>query len=195
MRDEQVEQHFHFIKRQIASLRGESAVDWEAFDAALEDLQVTYEQMQMNLEATEIIQEELIQERLYYQDLFRFSPIASLIIDTNGMILEANQVIAQLLNVSPNYLIGEPLAMFVAEGDRSAFLTYLSQLSQGSGIRIWQTTLCSRSGEPVMAEVHGVIARSTDGLIEDVRIGVYALSPSQETVTSGAAAIAHGAVT
>ncbi len=60
MSEEQIEHHLQFLRQQILALREEALVDWEAMDAALEDLQVTYEQMQTNLESAEIIQAELL---------------------------------------------------------------------------------------------------------------------------------------
>jgi PAS domain S-box-containing protein len=182
MSDEQIERHFQDIRRQLAALRGEDTADWEAIDAVLEDLQVIYEQMQANLETIEVVQEEFLQQKQYYQNLFQFFPIASLIADANGLILEPNQAIAQLLNVTHSYLIGKPLALFVAEGDRVAFRTHLNRLPQSNGIQVWQTSLCPRNSEPVAVEFHVAIVRDTAGRIENLRMGVYNLSQSQQAI-------------
>lgn len=184
MSDKQIEHHLQFIRQQLLVLRGESAVDWEAIDATLEDLQVTCEQMQTGLETVEVVQEELLQQKQYYQDLFQFLPIASLITNADGVILEANQAIAQLLNVSLGYLVGKPLAVFVAQGERAAFRCHLNQLSHGTGTQIWRMSLSPRNREPVVAELYVSIARHTDGQIEHLRMGVYNLSQSQETPAS-----------
>lgn len=182
MSDEQIRQHFQVIRQQIAALRGENTAGWQEVDAALEDLQVIYEQMQTNLATIDLAEEELVQQQQYYQDLFQFFPIASLVTNADGVILEANQAIAQLLNVSHSYLIHQPLAGFVADYDRFNFLTFLNQLPQTSGIQLWQTSLCPRESDPILAELHLAIARNTDGEIERLRIGVYNMSPSQQTI-------------
>lgn len=187
MNDKQIEDHLQFIRQQILVLRENRAVDWETMDAALEDLQVLYEQMQMNLEATEVIQETLLQQQQYYQNLFQFFPIASLVTDASGVILEANQTIAQLLNMSRDYLIGKPLVVFVAEGDRATFRTHLNQLSQSTGNEIWHTSLSPRHGEPVVAELHVAIARHTNGWVEHLRMGVYTISQVQQARASAMA--------
>lgn len=180
MSDEQIRHHFRVIRQQIAALRGENTAGWEEIYAALEDLQVTYEQMQTRLETVQVVEEKL----LHYRDLFQFFPIASLITDVNGLILKANQALAQLLNVSDSYLIGKPLAVFVAEGDRADFRTHLNHLSQSVDTQIWRMSLRPRDGEPVLAELHVAIARNINGWIEHLRIGVYNLSQFQETVAS-----------
>ncbi|MGI0484106.1 response regulator [Pantanalinema rosaneae CENA516] len=183
MNDEQAEHHLQFLRQQILALRKGSSVDWETVDAGLEDLQVLYEQMQTNIEAAEVVQEELLLLKQYYQDLFQFFPIASLVTDANGVILEANQTLSQLLNVSRNYLIGKPLIVFIAEGDRVAFRTHLHQLSQSTGTQIWQQSLHPRNGTPIMAELQVAITRNIDGWIEYLRIGVYNLSQSQSVIS------------
>lgn len=193
MSNEQIEQHFQVIRRQIADLRGESIAGWEVVDAALEDLQVTFEQMQTSLDSNEPVQEDLCQQKQYYQDLFQFFPIASLITNADGVILEANQAVAQLLNVSQSYLVGKPLVVFVAEGDyrsedprssRAVFRTQLNQLPRSTGTQIWRISLCPREREPILAELHVAIARSTAGQIECLRMGVYNLNQFQETIAS-----------
>jgi PAS domain S-box-containing protein len=190
--DKQIEHHFLVIRRQLAALRGKDAA-WGAIDAALEDLRVTYEQMRTNLETIEVVQEELLQKNQYYQDLFQLFPIASSVTDANGVILEANQAVAQLLNVSRRYLIGKPLTMFVAMSDspsgelrsnRTAFRTHLNRLSRCSDTQIWQTTLCPRNREPVVVELHAAVVRDKDGRIANLRIGLYNLSHSQHTLSS-----------
>lgn len=189
-----IKQQFQVIRRQIAALRGEDVAGWGAVDAALEDLQVTCEQMQTSLDSIEVAQEDLFQQKQYYQDLFQFFPLPSLITNAEGVILETNGAIAQLLNVSQSYLIGKPLIVFVPEDDypfggfrnnRTAFRTYLNQLSQSTGNQIWRMSLCPRDREPILVELHVALVRNTNGWIEQLRIGVYNLSQSQEALTSG----------
>ncbi|HEY9858274.1 MAG TPA: response regulator [Candidatus Obscuribacterales bacterium] len=189
MSDDQVGLHFQVIRRRIAALQREDAGAWQEVDAALEDLHVIYEQMQANLEAAEVVQEDLLQQSqqatvgyYHYHDLFQSSPIAYVVINAKGVILEANQAIAQLLNVPQPYLAGKPLIVYVADGDRSAFRNNLDQLSQSSGIQVWQGSLCPRGGQPFAAEWHIAIARNVDGQIESLRIGVYNLSQSQAVI-------------
>lgn len=78
------------VTRQIEELQPEDSAAWQEIDAALEDLQVIYEQMQMSLEAAAVVEEELFQQKQHSQNLFQFSPIAYLLTDADGLILEAN---------------------------------------------------------------------------------------------------------
>jgi len=191
MSDDQVRLHFQVIRRQLTALQREDARAWQEIDAALEDLHVIYEQMQTNLEAAEIINEGLLQQNQHiakryhhYCDLFQSLPIPYLVTDVDGIILEANGAIAQLLNVHQSYLPGKLLFLYVAEGDRSTFYRKLSQLSQCSGIQVWQINLRSREDQLLTVELHIDTVGSGSGLIEGLQIAVYHLSQPQEAVPS-----------
>ncbi|MEW6496023.1 MAG: response regulator [Cyanobacteriota bacterium] len=194
MIDEQFRQYIQTIYQQIAvlhhyrmqlSLRQQEQVArvLEEIGVALENLQLIYEEMQTSLEASEAIAEELLQqsepvvaERHFYYDLFQFAPDASLLTDANGLILEANQAAARLLNVPQNVLIGKPLAVFVPPLERQAFRSYLNQLLQVERVQDWEITLCPRNGEPFAAELKVAIARDSSGDFAALRIGLHDIS-------------------
>ena len=96
---EKIRQHTVLQGQQITGAGQESA-------AALEGLQLIYEEMQTSLELAEVIEEELLDQNQqatagyhYYYELFHSLPLAYLVTDAKGLILEANKAIAQLLNV------------------------------------------------------------------------------------------------
>jgi len=189
MSSEEFSHYIQAIRRRIASLRETDREAWDEIDALLDEVYVTYEEMQTSLEAAEFLEQGLIQqnERItagyhHYHDLFHTSPIACLVTDANGLILEGNEAIAHLLNLPQRYLPGKPLALYVAEGDRSTFRHRLSQLSRRSGIQIWPMNLCPSHGEPIAVECHVAIMSHTPGQIESLQIGVYEVRPPQEAV-------------
>ena len=83
---------------------------------ALEELDVMWEELQGQAEI-------LLREHQRYAEFFEFAPDAYLITDAGGNIREANQAAKELL--AQDSLAGRPLAQFVAEGDRVAFLSLL----------------------------------------------------------------------
>lgn len=178
MSDEQVSLHFQVIRQQIMALPSVTAET----DAALEDLQMIYEQMQTTLDAAGVVEKVLIQQNQqiieayeYYYDLFQSLPIAYLVTDAEGVILHANQAIADLLKVPQRYLIGKPLILYIAERDRPDFYLKLTQVSQSS-LQAWQTTVCPRDGSSLAVELHVEPVRDVAGAIESLRIGVSAIA-------------------
>ncbi len=189
MDDEQAELYFQAMRRQIAGLQNEDGEKLQEIEATLEDLQAIYTEMQLQLKAADALRQRLFQQNqqiaanyYHYHNLFHSFPIACLVTNPLGIILEANQAIAQRLNVSQQYLLGEPLAVYVAEADRSAFLANLGQLAQSRGIQIWQITLCPQAGSPFTAELHLDVVREDSGLIKGLRVGVYDVSRSQQQI-------------
>lgn len=190
MSSDQFRRHIETLQQQMAALEKEQgATGWKRIVSALDGLQLIYEEMQTSLEAAEVIEEELLQQTQqlaeryhHYYDLFQSLPIGCLSIDVNGLILEANQAMAQLLNVPQRYLEGKPLAIYVAKDDRLTFRTKLNWLLQTEAIQRWRLNLCPRQRDPFEAELHVAIVRNDAGLVEALRVGVYDLSQSQPQV-------------
>ncbi|MES1025904.1 response regulator [Gloeocapsa sp. BRSZ] len=189
MSSEQFRQYIRTIQKQIAQLKEEPASDWSEITEVLDGLQLIHEEMQTNLEAAEVVEQTLLQQNQqitaayqYYYNLFQTSPIAYLVTDANGLILEANQAIAQLLKVPQRYLLGKPLAVYVADGERRDFYTKLNR-SQNSDIQVWQINFCPREDTLLAVELYVSTVRSDAGLIE-LRIAVYTRIQPQETTQS-----------
>lgn len=194
MSDEPVRDYFEEIRRRIAILKQKQDADTcEEIAVTLQSLQLLYEEMQAKLEEAQTTEEKLL---LYHQqitisyhhyyDLFETSPVGYLVTDIYGVILEANQAIAHLLKVPPQYLRGKPLAVFIDPSDRSRFRTHLNQLSRDpeiNGIQTWQFKVCGRKSGPFLAQLHVAIARNHSGVIESLRMGVYSIQSVQHTAT------------
>jgi PAS domain S-box-containing protein len=204
MSDEQFRQKIQAISQQIGILQGYAmqlspqqflmtADILAEISADLGNLQLIYEEMLTCLEAASLFDETLIEQtqqaiakQQYYRDLFKFSPDAYLVTDANGLILDANEAIAKLLNVSRNYLIRKPLAVFIAQSDRPAFRTKLNQLSGVTEVQNWQITLDPKDDDPFVAQLNMAIARNNAGWIEALRIGIRALNQYDRLVTQSA---------
>lgn len=194
MSDEQVQLYFRVLQQQMTASRLGDAAAWQEIEAVLEDLQLIYEQMQTTLEVAELSQAEIVEqtEQLaqrcdHYYDLFQSAPIAYLVTDAYGGILEANAAIAQLLHTPQSYLIGKPLVLYVAESDRQAFRNRWSQLLHASDpsrkTQIWQLNLASRPDlQPLPSEWHLAIVRDPRGVLESLRIGIYDLSRTESAI-------------
>ncbi|MBI3806115.1 MAG: PAS domain S-box protein [Nitrospirae bacterium] len=64
---------------------------------------------------------ELEAARDRYVDLYDFSPVGHLTLDTHGKIVEANLRAGTLLGIDRRELIGQPLARFIVAGDEGTF--------------------------------------------------------------------------
>lgn len=191
MDHESFKHNLETIQQGIHSLSEVDAAVWQESRAALERLQLLYEEMQTTLEVSRVVEEELLQQNYqlassyqYYHDLFQDLLIGYLVTDADGVILEANRTIAQLLNVPHRFLAGKPLILYIAEGDRSAFSAQLTRLSRGSDMQIWSINFSPRSASPFEAELFINVVRDRSETIKELRIGVYHKNRSQPQVVS-----------
>lgn len=83
---------------------------------ALEELEVMWEELQGQ---AELLQRE--SER--YQEFFDYAPDAYLVTDAGCNVREANQAAVDLLGATREGLLGQPLSRFVADADRTVFLS------------------------------------------------------------------------
>ena len=129
--------------------------------SALEELQVANEQLQSQIE-------ELVTARTRADELSRrmdeflqIVPIACLWTDPAGVILEANESAAVLLNVARPRLPGKPLMLFVA--DRQPFFDVLTALkAPGGGAAEIETLVRPRERKPRAARLTArVLAHDT----------------------------------
>lgn len=179
--------HFQAIRQQIAKLQQENVQEGIKIEGVIEDLQVMYEAMQANLEVAILIEQQLLQQNRHYYDLFQAAPIAYLVTDAHGVILEANSAIAQLLNLPANYLVGKPLSLYILESDRLDFRAKLHQLSDCYENQVWQINLSPQKDAPFAAQLHIVVSHTPEGLIESLKMGVFKLSPTNPSLSAAPA--------
>ncbi|HYW05759.1 MAG TPA: PAS domain S-box protein, partial [Longimicrobium sp.] len=129
---------------------------------AMEELQVTEEELRQQNESLAAAQLLLEEENQRYVDLFHVAPDAYLVTTADAIIREANDAAGALLGVPPAQLEGKPLSLFVARDSTRAFRDRVLSLG-GSADRVedWELVLAPRRGVavPVACTVSGVPAR------------------------------------
>ncbi len=128
----------------------------EELHIALEELQVAQEHLFQQNEQLVQQNQELVAarkaveaERQRYQELFELAPDGYLVTDVNGTIQEANRAAGLLFNIKPQFLVGKPLSIFIAQKDRQTFYSELTQLAQGEQRQEWEVLLQPRKSTPV----------------------------------------------
>jgi len=141
----------------------------------LHELRVAEDALRRKEAELDAVRNALARDRERYGELFEFAPIAYLVTDLNGLILDANNPAGELLGLPDRHLIGKPLANFVHKDDRRRFRRLLLVLPKESGVHELELVLEARTGTPIDAEltvVAGDIGLTTDELrftIRDIR--------------------------
>ena len=135
----------------------------EALKVALEEMHVAEEEMKQQNEELEIARTRAEIERQRYHELFELAPDGYIVTDVAGIIREANRAAANLLNLSPNFLIRKPLINFISYEERPAFRAKLMQLLQTEWMQEWEIRILSRTGEIFDAAVTVSTVRDLQG--------------------------------
>jgi PAS domain S-box-containing protein len=101
----------------------------------------------------------------HYADLFEFAPIAYVVTDRNGLVVDANHWAGELLGVPGERLVGKPFATFVAEDQRRTFRRLLLRLGDTPGVHEFELILRSRNRTTFDAEL--TVTTGDAGITDD----------------------------
>jgi PAS domain S-box-containing protein len=181
-------------KRAEAALRGQP-VDLEGLDNQdiqylLHELQVHQVELSMQNEELRKTQQELEISRDQYFDLYNFAPAGYCTIDRKDHILEANQVLANMLGVPTNKLTNSRLSGFVAPEDQDAFHLHRQKAFQTGARQVDEISMLHPSGENLYTRLESVLDHGDPSRlrvmlsdISDLKQTEQALKASEERIS------------
>ena len=134
----------------------------EELYAALKQLELAYEALSQKNNELATAYELVEVERQRYQDLFELVPNPYLVTNRKGIIQEANEPAATLLNVPQKFLVGKPLAMYVLQKERRAFLVKLTKHQENLG-QEWEVRLQPRNTNSIDASLSVTTVQDREG--------------------------------
>jgi PAS domain S-box-containing protein len=140
-------------------------------DGAIEELSVTGQELHEQTAELTATRQALEAERERYQALFEFAPVAYLVTDPAARVLEANRAAAALLDVDQRFLVGKPLAAYVASEDRWQFRSMVNRLRRAGGNQVANRPVQfrRRSGEVMDLAVTVQPVRDGGGVLRTLR--------------------------
>ncbi len=141
---------------------------------SLTELQAAGEEMRLQNDELLTTRQALDTERQRYREmLFDFAPDGYLITDSRGVIQEANYAAANLLRVAPAFLLGKPLAVFVAIEERQALRKRLIELGRQSMPELpgqtWEVSLQPRHTPSIPVAITVAPKHNTQGELVSLR--------------------------
>ena len=112
--------------------------------AAIEELQVANEQLTQHVNELASSRHDFAGTIARHEEFIDALPLPCIWTDDHGVVDQANEATAALLNVAARRLGGKPLSLFVA--DRSAFFDAISQL-RGDGVQTFELAVQIRPRE------------------------------------------------
>jgi signal transduction histidine kinase/FixJ family two-component response regulator len=124
----------------------------EALQRTLEEVELAERELAQQNEELIAAREALEVERHRYRELFELAPDGYVISNAQGIVEEANQAAAALLNASQIALRGKPLAVFVAPPARQAFRSLLREVATaGRRVQNYELQLVPRAAAAASA--------------------------------------------
>lgn len=144
----------------------------------IHSLHVHQIELEMQNDELRETQEALERSRDRHFQLFNQAPVGYVTVDDAGIILQANQAIADLLQLQPSVLKNKPFVHFVQERDKSLFYRCFKAFFTKSGGKNVEIRMRRSSGEEVHVSLSGQPAKNIlgGGQSQDVLIVVSDIS-------------------
>ncbi len=128
----------------------------EELSAAVEELEVSTEEIHGQNEALVEAKKQLDVESARYRELFDLAPDGYLVTDTVGVILESNRAASGLLGTPGHFLNQKPVVVFVDAADRRAVLDHLHDAVTGDHGPVveFEAGFAPPNRDPFSASVH-----------------------------------------
>jgi PAS domain S-box-containing protein len=141
----------------------------EEISTAMEELHIAAEVMHEQSEHLARSQNELDQERRYYQELFDLAPDGYLVTDANGLIRRANEAAAELFHTRVKFLDGKPMTALICPEEYAHFRLWLNNVAKRGGRDHWEGRLTNRSGGFFHALLSVAVSRKPLGQVDHFR--------------------------
>ena len=107
-------------------------------------------------------QVELVESRDRYSDLYDFAPVGYVTVSHQGLILEANLALADMLGVERRALVKQPLSAYVLPDDQDIYYKSHREIFETSQRHSCQLRLLKRDAEPFWAELDSILIEADD---------------------------------
>ncbi|QSA97756.1 EAL domain-containing protein [Methylococcus sp. EFPC2] len=129
----------------------------------LHELRVHQIELEMQNEELRRTQAELEASRARYFDLYDQAPVGYFTLNERGLILEANLTVADLLGMTRNTLINQPMSRCILPADQDIFYLHRKQLLACGEPQVVELRLIRQGAQPFWARLEANRAESPDG--------------------------------
>jgi PAS domain S-box-containing protein len=136
----------------------------QEFEAAVAELHAREERLSRHVQELQETCRDASQCLLRYRELFEFAPDCYLVTDLRGVIQEANHAASLLFRRRREFLLGKPLAFFVAAEQRSDFYVWLVRFGRLCGtMHEWEVRFGPCRNEQVDASLTVTVTSDAEG--------------------------------
>lgn len=149
------------VGRSGAPSSNEGAVTAQSVDKLLHELQVHQMELEMQNDQLRSAQAELEATRARYFDLFDLAPVGYCTVDAEGLILEANFTVANMLDCVRTDLVHRGISRFILPSDQDTYYQCRRALLEHGAPQDCELQMRRRDGSPLWVQLT-ISAAQTD---------------------------------
>ena len=161
-RKDTIQEKFNELRRQAEEVMIRK--DFASPSAVVEDpLELIHElqtfQVELELQNEELhrSQQELMEFKMRYTELYDFTPVGYVCLDTKGVILNANLTLGDMLSEERSSLINQPLSGYVLFEDQDIYYRHLRDLAELKMRQICELRLRKMDGTPLNVQLESIV--------------------------------------
>ncbi len=112
----------------------------------IHELQIFQVELELQNDELRCTQQELMEFKIHYTQLYDFTPVGYVTLDANGKILNANLTLARMLETERSALIERPLSDHVLPRDQDIYYLHLQALFESKKRQICDLKMKKRTG-------------------------------------------------
>jgi two-component system, cell cycle sensor histidine kinase and response regulator CckA len=162
MQNKSVEEKFNELRRQAEELMVKP--DFSKTLVAVEDpLRLIHElqtfQVELELQNEELhrSQQELMEFKVRYTELYDFTPVGYVCLDIKGVIRNANLTLADMLSLERSSLIDQPLSGYVHFEDQDIYYRHIKDLAESKKRQICELRMTGSDGTIVDVQLESIV--------------------------------------
>jgi PAS domain S-box-containing protein len=140
--------------------------------AVLHELHTHQIELELQNEELRRVQEELVETRDQYVDLYDFAPVGYLTLSAKNLIVEANLTLADLLGEERRSLLGRPFSRFIFHEDQDIFYQHFREFIDAKNRRVCDLRMRKKNGDWFWARLECVPKEKSDKSGMRLRIAV-----------------------
>ncbi len=141
----------------------EAALSAEEAAKAIHELRVHQIELEMQNEELRRTQIELEHERSRYFDLYEMAPVGYFTISENGIILENNLTVSNMLQISRANLFHKPITQFILRDDQDIYYLGYKRLLATEETQICEFRMVKNDGSLFWANMTATLAHNQKG--------------------------------
>ena len=156
----------------------------------------TYQiELEMQNEELRRAQEELVESRDRYSDLYDFAPIGYVTVSHKGLILEANRTLADMLGVERRAMVRQPLSAFIVPDDQDIFYRHCREILESKRRDTCQLRMLCREAKPFWVEMESILVEADDESDARLRMVVIDITERKQSEEALSLQVTHDALT